>query len=495
MHMPVTLGIDLGTSAVKTVLLADGAVIGRGEAPLVLRRLRTGWAEQDPDAWVEAASLAVQALWQNSQVDRSRVAAIGLSGQMHGAVLLARDDRPIRPAMLWNDVRASAEAEEIGAGRPDLANFAGVICVPGFTAPKLLWLRRHEPRSLEALKTLLLPKDYLRFWLTGELATDMSDAAGTWLFDQARRAWSPEIADYLSIDSAILPQLHESPEIAGNLRDSAAIALGLAPGLPVVAGAGDAAAGGLGLGMTEDQDAFISLGTSGQFFVATDRYRPAIDDVIHAFAHGLPERWFQMGVTMNAASALEWWSRVCGVTPAALAKEAAGRQVIANSSFFFPYLTGERTPHNDPTPAGGFIGLATQSSRAEMTGAVMEGVAFTLADVMDAMCKVGTAPLKIGLIGGGARDSTWAQTIADVLAIPVERYSHGDIAPALGAARLALAGIAGSTAGAFGKSPVIERFDPDRVRGALFADRFERWRESFQALRRLHHRSGVPAAE
>jgi xylulokinase len=488
--MPITLGIDLSTSAVKTVLLADGAVIGRGEAPLMLRHLRTGWAEQDPDAWVEAASLAVHALWQNNQVDRSRVAAIGLSGQMHGAVLLDRNDRPIRPAMLWNDVRASAEAEEIGTGRPDLARIAGVICVAGFTAPKLLWLRKHEPRSYDALKTLLLPKDYLRFWLTGERATDMSDAAGTWLFDQGRRAWSREIIEHLAIDPSILPRLHESPEIAGQLRESAAIALGLSPGLPVVAGAGDAAAGGLGLGMTEDRDAFISLGTSGQFFVATDQYRPAVDDVIHAFAHGLPGRWFQMGVTMNAASALEWWSRICGASPAALAKEAAGRPAVSTAPLFFPYLAGERTTHNDPTPAGGFINLATQSSRVDMTRAVLEGVAFTLADVMDAMCQAGTAPPKIGLIGGGARDAAWAQMIADVLAIPVERYSHGDIAPSLGAARLALEGVAGNMAGAFSKSPVVERFDPDPGRGALYVQRLKSWRQSFQALQPLHrHRN------
>lgn len=481
--MPITLGIDLGTSAVKTVLLADGEVIGRGEAPLTLERPLVGWSEQDPDAWIEAASLAVQALWQDKDIDRSQVAAIGLSGQMHGAVLLDQNDRPIRPAMLWNDVRASVEAGEIAADRPDLAQIAGVICVPGLTAPKLLWLRKHEPRTLDRLKTLLLPKDYLRLWLTGERATDVSDAAGTWVFDQARRAWSPQIADYLSIDPSILPRVYESLDVTGHLRPSAACILGLTPGLPVVAGAGDAAAGGLGLGMTEDGDAFISLGTSGQFFVATGEYRPAIKDVIHAFAHGLPERWFQMGVTMNAASALEWWSRICTASPSTLAKEVAGRQTAKNDPLFHPYLAGERTPHNDPTPAGGFINLATQTNRAVMTSAVMEGVAFSFADVRDGMAAVGTTPAKVGLIGGGARDATWAQMIADVLAIPVERYGHGDIAAALGAARLAYAALAGDTSGIFSKPPVVEHFQPDAARGLVLAERLERWRAAFLALR------------
>jgi xylulokinase len=481
--MTLALGIDVGTSAVKVVLIGAGEVLAQADMPLEIIRPKPGWSEQHPDQWIAGTRAALAKLRRDHAPLLGRVAAIGLSGQMHGSVLLGCDQRPLMTAILWNDFRASAEAASIQSDWPDLATLAGVMCVAGFVAPKLLWLRRHEPEIIAKVRTLILPKDYVRLWLTGETATDVVDASGSWFLDQRSRQWSSNVLSCLGIDAAILPPVLESPVVSGVLRGPIASELGLPPGIPVVAGAGDAGAGGLGLGMISEGEAFISLGTSAQFFAVTTGYRPSISTLIHAFAHAIPGRWFQMAAMLNGASALAWWSAICGQDPGMLIEEAARRPFRSDDPLFLPYLMGERTPHNDPDARGAFIGLSSGTERDGMTRAVMEGVAFCLADAQAAMRQAGTVVDTLGLTGGGARSAYWAQLVADALKVNIVRYRSGEVGPALGAAKLALAGLGQSTAEVFAKPPILDRLEPSKDRYAAMQPRLARWRLAYLALR------------
>lgn len=480
------LGIDIGTSAVKAVLVdATQRTLAAAEAPLATLRPAPLWSEQDPTTWWAATETALGRLRLDQPAAFAAVRALGLSGQMHGAVLLDAADRVLRPAILWNDGRAHAECRMLEERVPDLGRIAGVPAMPGFTAPKLLWLAAHEPEILPRITRVLLPKDYVRLRLTGEHVTDMSDAAGTLWLDQARRAWSPEVLAATGLAARQMPRLVEGSAAAGTIRPSVAERLGLPQGVLVAGGAGDAAAGGIGIGAVEDGDAFISLGTSGQYFVATERYRPYPAAFIHAYCHALPARWFQMAAMLNGASCLAWAARLLGEPDiGALVERVAAAFRGPGRLTFLPYLTGERTPHNDPHARGVLFGLDADSGPVEVVQAVLEGVAFAFAEAQDCLAAAGTVVGEVAAIGGGARSRLWMRIMASVLDRPITLYAGGEKGPAFGAARLARLALTGEAPREVCRKPEIAaRIAPDPALTAAYRDRQARYRRLYQLLR------------
>ena len=474
------LGIDVGTSGVKGVVMDDGgAVVASHTQALDLQTPRPGWCEQHPDAWWQATAATVAAL-HRSDGRTGDVRAIGLSGQMHGAVCLDAADRPLRPAILWNDTRSHAQADRL-AQVPDVERETGVRPMPGFTATKLMWLAANEPEVHARIARVLTPKDNVRLGLTGEARMEMSDAGGTCWLDQAARAWSPRLCEASDTDPTWLPPLVEGTQAAGRLGKAAADALGLEAGTLVAAGGGDAAAGAVGIGAVTPGDAFISLGTSGQLFAVTDGYRAAPGTLVHAFAHCLPDTWFHMAALLNGASPLAWWARTCGASVGDLLAEA--ETAGATPVLFLPYLTGERTPLNDPHIRGCFYGLAHDTDRAAMTRAVLEGVSYSCGAAQAAMESAGTRLERVGAIGGGARSDLFLQTVADALGVTIERYAGAEAGAALGAARLAMiADGAGVTDVAV--KPDVERvFEPRSEERGRHTARATRFRRLYEALR------------
>ena len=384
------LGLDCGTSGLKALLIDEGgepvASATRTYSP---DRPRAGWSEQNPDDWASAMAGAIADLRETAAKPLNALRAVGFSGQMHGAVLLDRADKPIRPAILHNDGRAFLEADELARDHPELARVVGVKPMPGFTGPKLKWIARNEPDHRPLVNALLSPKDYLRLKLSGERASDMSDAAGTWLLDEARRDWSPQAFDACDADLAWAPPLFEGSAPVGQIRPEAADALGLPRGVLLAAGGGDAAVGAVGLGAIAPGEAFISLGTATQLIVATDRYMSAPEKLVHSFAHALPNRWYAMAAMLNGAGALAFAGRLLGASPDALEREAAADYPGPGALLFLPYLSGERTPLDDPYARGVLFGMSEATSRADVARAVMEGVALTLADARDCLAAAG----------------------------------------------------------------------------------------------------------
>ncbi len=401
------LGIDVSTTATKAILVDEaGTVAGVGSAEYDFAVPAPLWSEQDPELWWSGAQVAIRAALNTAGISGTDVAAIGLTGQMHGAVLLDDADRPLRPAILWNDQRTAAECDEIRelVGPRRLIEITGNDALTGFTAPKLLWVRRNEPDTWARVAHVMLPKDYVRLRLTGEHATDRADAAGTLLLDLAARDWSTEVLDALDIEPAILPRTFEGPEVTGHITAEAADATGLRAGTPVVAGGGDQAANAVGVGAIDEGVVALSLGTSGVVFAATAQ--PIIEPAgrVHAFCHAVPDRWHLMSVMLSAAGSLRWFRDALapGVEFAALADEAAGVPAGADGLLFLPYLSGERSPHADPLARGAFIGLTVAHERRHLTRAVLEGVAFGLRDGLDQMTATGVpAPHQIRASGGG----------------------------------------------------------------------------------------------
>jgi xylulokinase len=423
------VGVDVGTSAVKAIAVSEeGEVLGRREIGYPLATPRPGWAEQDPEDWWRATEEALAGL------GAADVAGIGLSGQMHGLVALDDADRVIRPAILWNDQRTAAECEEIErrVGFERLVELTGNRALTGFTAPKLLWLRRHEPSSYERIAHVLLPKDYVRLRLCGERAIDVADASGTLLFDVARRRWSDEVVQTLELDPAWLPRALESPELSGRTPD----------GVAVAAGAGDQAAGALGVGVVAPGRASVALGTSGVVFAPLDPFAADPQARVHAFCHAVPATWHAMGVMLSAAGSLAWLRGVAAPdTPyGALVAEAEAWEPGAEGLTFLPYLAGERTPHADPDARGAFTGLSLRHDRGALVRAVLEGVAFGLRDSLDLVAALGGAPALGRVSGGGARSELWLRIVASVLELPLERLAVEEGA-AYGAALLG--GVAG----------------------------------------------------
>jgi xylulokinase len=480
------LGIDLGTSALKAILVGDEEnVLAAATIALRSNAPRPGWSEQDPLDWWRALEAALAQLRAAHGEVLADVRAIGLSGQMHGAVLLERDGTPVRPAILWNDTRAIAECKALESRVPELARIAGILAMPGFTAPKLLWLRGHEPEDFSRIHKVVSPKDYLRLRLTGEWATDMSDAAGTLWLDQGRRDWSDALLDATGLSRRKMPRLIEGSAPSGALTGEAANALGIRAPALVAGGAGDAAAAAIGIGAVEDGDAFISLGTSAQFFVTDDRYRPQPESLLHAFAHALPDRWFRMAAMLNGASCLDLLTRLTG-KPVTSLLEAAEREYSGPSRLLFlPYLSGERTPHNDPFARGVFAGLDHDCGAAELTQAVLEGVAFSLLEARALLELAGVRLSSAAAVGGGARSRFWMQLLAHVVGLPIVRYQGSETGPAFGAARLARMALTSETAqSACAKPPVLEELLPDLALSAAYRERFENFRALYQNLNR-----------
>jgi len=464
------IGLDVGTTSAKGVVVDEaGAVLGGAEEPYPLLTPRPGWTEQDPDTWWAASERVLAAL------DAARADGIGLSGQMHGLVALGDDDRPLRPAILWNDGRTQREVEALEArvSRARLIALTGNRALAGFTAPKLLWMAAHEPELYRRVRRVLLPKDYVRLRLCGEHATDVSDASGTLLFDVAHRRWSGELLEALGIDPALMPRALESPAVSGRTAD----------GVPVAAGAGDQAAGAVGAGVTvPGGPASVVLGTSGVAFAARERHAPDPEGRLHAFCHAVPGLWHVMGVTLSAAGSLQWLrDRIApGVDFATLDAEAARWRPGAEGLLFAPHLAGERTPWFDPAARAAFAGLSLRHDRGAMVRAVMEGVAFSLRDCLDLVAAGGEAPARVRVSGGGARSELWLELLAAVLGVPVETTAV-ETSAAYGAALLGAV-----AADAFPDVPAAvaacvrttRTLEPD----AALARRYAELRPAFQAL-------------
>ncbi len=482
----IFLGIDLGTSALKAVLV-DGNQRVLAAASVALRTMRPypDWSEQAPEEWWQAVCAGIGQLRAEASDSLRRVCAIGLSGQMHGLVPLDDAGRVLRPAILWNDSRASAEVAAISEASPGFARIAGAAQSTSFWPAKLLWLRRHEPGTFAGIRHLLLPKDYLRLRMTGRYQTDGCDAGGTLLLDEAGRCWSTTIAAACGIEASCLPDLVEGDEPAARLLGPVATAWGIDAGDVVVAGGGgDSATGAIGIGAIHDGDGYISLGTSAQIFVTTGSYRPAIEARVQAFAHALPGLWFQAAAVLNGAGALAWATGLLGHDdPAALLADAEAGYDGPGGLLFLPYLTGERTPHNDPHARGVLFGLTPATAPAQVVQAVIEGVACSLADALDSLAQAGTSLQQAAIVGGGARSAFWTRIIADTIGIPVIRYAGGEAGPAFGAARLARLALTGEPADMVCTRPaILDRTLPDPARHAAYQGQLERFRALYRAL-------------
>jgi len=473
------LGIDLGTSAVKVVLVDDAQrLVGHASAPLAVSRPRAMWSEQEPEAWWAACVDAMDELALAQPAALGATRGIGLSGQMHGATLLDERDRPLRPAILWNDGRSGDACAELERRLPRIREITGNLVMPGFTAPKLVWVAEHEPEVFERVRSVLLPKDYLRLRLSGDRASEMSDASGTLWLDVAARAWSDDALQATGLGTNAMPTLYKGSEPTG---------------------AGDQAAGAIGMGAVEEGEAFLALGTSGVLFVAGAAFAPNPDGAVHAFCHALPDRWHQMSVILSAASCLAWVTALTGASDeAALLDEVAARAPGAPAPIFLPYLSGERTPHNDPHARGVFFGLEHAHSRADLGWAVLEGVAFALADGQAALLAAGTRIGDLAVVGGGARSELWGRLLASVLGRPLHYARDAEIGPAFGAARLGRLAAEGEDPARVCRAPRVERvIEPDpklegpaRERYQIYGRLYAALRESFPAFGRVPRGDG-----
>jgi xylulokinase len=442
----LVLGIDVSTTATKAVLVDEaGTVRGVGTAEYGTNTPHPMWSEQDPAAWWDAAVVAIQSALAAAGAPGADVVAVGLTGQMHGLVLLDAADAVLRPAILWNDQRTADECDAIRAavGRERLIEITGNDALTGFTAPKLVWVRDNEPQVWARAAHVLLPKDYLRLRITGTHALDKADGAGTLLFDLAARDWSLEVLEALEIPPAWLPPTFEGPDVTGTVTATAAAVTGLAAGTPVVAGGGDQAANAVGLGVVGPGEMALSLGTSGVIFAATDEPLFEPRGIVHAFCHAVPGRWHMMSVMLSAAGSLRWFrdSLASDVDFGALVETARGVDAATDGLFFLPYLTGERSPHPDPFARGAFVGLTLAHDRRHLTRAVIEGVAFGLRDGLDLMLAAGLPrPDRIRASGGGIASELWASILADVLETEIATVSTTEGA-AYGAAVLGAVGV------------------------------------------------------
>lgn len=482
------LGIDIGTSGVKALLSDDnGAVLASETAALAVLRPHPGWSEQHPHDWWQAVNQAALKLKQSHPKQMAAVKGIGLSGQMHGMVALGKDDEVLRPAILWNDTRNAAEADELDRQSPAFRKIGGNAVMPGFTAPKALWMQRHEPALFDQIKRVLLPKDYIRLLMTGEACAEMSDGAGTLWMDVANRCWSTDLLAACGLDLSQMPRLVEGSAVSGTLHARVATEWGI-DGTPVVAGgAGDNAAAACGLGVIEPGDAFISLGTSGVIFTVTDAFAPAAESGAHAFCHAVPATWHQMGVILAATDCLNWLAEICGTSVGTLMQKFDPAKTAPASLLFHPYLSGERTPHNDAAARGGFFGLARMHNRNDLVRAVLEGVAFTFADAIDVLAAAGHRPKALLATGGGSQSHIWLEMIAAVTGCEIAVPEDGDFGAALGAARLGQAAAnnldGGTLSSVMSKPRIATSIPPKEDLADAYARPLARWRDLYHAIK------------
>ncbi|QGG79903.1 xylulokinase [Litorivicinus lipolyticus] len=473
------LGLDLGTSGLKGVVIGDDhQIVASAVAELTVQRPGANASEQDPASWVAAIHQVMDQL--KHRLDLKAIARIGLSGQMHGSVHLDASGRVLRPCMLWNDGRAVSQCQALMASGDDWLAHSGNLAMPGFTAPKVMWVREHEPAVFDQTAHILLPKDYLRYYLTGELATDPSDASGTLWLNPGTRAWDDLLLARAGVRREQLPQVLEGPDESGRVKAEVAAALGIQP-IPVVAGGGDNACGALGLGMSESNQGFVSLGTSGVLFAVSDRHRPCPSQTVHAFAHAIPKTWHQMTVTLSAAQSLSWLASLVNRTVPDLlgALVASGKQ--RTPVVFLPYLNGERSPHNNPDARGLFFNLSSATDSLDMTLAVLEGVAFSMRDGQAALATAGSQIDQLTAIGGGSRSALWLQIIANVLGVDVHPLAGADQGAAVGAARLAMP----DQAQAYPKAVTSAPKYPDAAARGYVDDKYRAYRALYPVCSQL----------
>lgn len=475
------IGLDLGTSSLKAIVMDESqTVLAEHSVPLTVQRLHDGWSEQDPQSWCDAAVTALSAL--AAKVDCGDVAGMGLSGHMHGATLIGSDDKPLRPCMLWNDTRSHAQAAAMD-GQAAFRDITGNIVFPGFTAPKVDWVRENAPEVFAKIAKVLLPKDYLRLFLTGEHISEMSDAAGTSWLDTGTRDWSDDLLSACHLSRDQMPALVEGSAPSGTLRGDLATQLGL-PQFIVAGGAGDNAAAAIGAGVVRDGTAFVSLGTSGVLFAANDAYRPDPATAVHTFCHAVPDTWHQMGVILAATDALEWLARLTGQSAAVLTSDL-GDLRAPSKTLFLPYLGGERTPHNDAQVRGQFLHLDHATDAKTAARAVLEGVSFAFADCQQALAATGTRIQSALALGGGSKSDYWLSLLATTLNIPLDVPKSGDFGAALGAARLGMMAATGSGSSIATPPPIAKSVDPQPDLHDAFANAHQRYQHAYTLLKDL----------
>jgi len=482
------LGLDFGTSSVKGVLIdAKQKIVATASAALKVSRPHPGWSEQDPEDWWKACNKVVKALKQMKPKAVAAVEGIGLSGQQHGATLLGKDGKPLRPCILWNDARSFAECDDIEAKEPKARAISGNIPLAGFTAPKLVWVKKHEPKTFTKIDKVLLPKDYIRLRMTGEYASDMSDSSGTYWLDVAKRDWSEKLlaASDMSIDQ--MPKLYEGTDATGRLTPAVARAWGM-PKRPVVAGGGgDNASAACGIGAVTDNAALVSIGTSGVMFVSNDKFRPNAGRAVHAFCHAVPGTWHQMGVILSAAGALEWLAGVLG-SPAPKLTGALGTKLTGPSpALFLPYLSGERTPVADAQVRGLIMGLGHETDHKTLTHAALDAVAFAFRDSLEALKDAGTEVKRVTAVGGGSKSELWLKIIATVLGVPVDLPAAGDVGGAFGAARLGLIAATGADFRKVLTAPKTARtIKPEPRAREAYEDHYRRYVKIYPAIKEIY---------
>ena len=478
------LGIDIGTSGVKALLIDEhGRALGDTSAAAVEPvRPHPGWSEQNPADWWNATLAAVDKLSKSHSSEFASVRGIGLSGHMHGATLLGKDDEVLRPCILWNDGRSAAECKEMEAALPSLRQLAGNIAMPGFTAPKIAWVRKHEPAVYEKIAKVLLPKAYVRLLLTGEHVEDMSDAAGTLWLDVGKRDWSDQLLAVTGLNRSHMPRLVEGSAPSGSLKRELAQRWGMDANVVVAGGAGDNAASACGIGAIRPGEGFVSLGTSGVLFVSNERFSPNTEGAVHAFCHAIPDTWHQMGVILSATDSLNWLSRITGQKQAELSGAAEAQFKGPGEEIFLPYLSGERTPHNNAGARGSFVGLSHSTDTAKLAQAVMEGVTFAFRDSQRVLSDAGTKIDRLLAVGGGSKSALWLKMIATNLDMEIALPEDGDFGGALGAARLGLCAAEGASPATVMTMPPIKTvIAPDRSLSAAYSDQYARYRALYPA--------------
>lgn len=479
------IGIDLGTSGVKVVLLDENQhIIAITQKSLPISRPQPLWSEQNPQDWWNATNEAMLEL--AAQQDLSGVKAIGLTGQMHGATLLDNADNVLSPAILWNDGRSFMECEELEQLVPNSREITGNLMMPGFTAPKLRWVDKHQPDIAEKVSKVLLPKDYLRLLMSGEYASDMSDASGTMWLDVGKRDWNKSLLNACGLDIENMPRLFEGNQITGYLRPTLAEQWKM-KSVPIVAGGGDNAAGAIGIGLYQTGQAMLSLGTSGVYFVVSDKFHANPQKAVHSFCHALPDRWHLMSVILSAASAVDWAAKSLGVKDVPTLFQQVEANQTASDAIFLPYLSGERTPHNDPYAKGIFWGLSHNDNQVTMAKAVIEGVSFALAEGIEVLHETNVVADNIALIGGGAKSAYWRQLLADISGKTFEYRTGGDVGPALGAAKLAQIALNPNQdiASFCQPLPLEQVYQPNSARYAEYQEKRQKFAEIYRRLKGL----------
>jgi len=477
------IGIDLGTSSVKTLLVDDQqTIVATASFELTVERAQPYWSEQDPDSWIRGIEATLSELQQTHAAELQAVKGIGLSGQQHGATLVDAAGKALRPCILWNDTRSHAEAAALDTATS--RDITGNILFPGFTAPKLSWVATHEPEVFSKVDKVLLPKDYARLWFTGEYVSDLSDSAVTGWLDVAKREWSDELLSACGLSREHMPSLVEGSDVSGTLRAELANRFGMSSQVVVAGGAGDNAASACGMGTVLPGDAFVSLGTSGVLFASNESYRPNAASAVHTFCHALPGTWHQMGVILAAADSLSWLSGITGKTPDALTNDLDPATATAVKELYLPYLGGERTPHNDADVRGALLGLSHGTDASQLCRAVLQGVSFAFRDSQQALATAGTVLTDAYAIGGGSRSSYWVQLLSNVLGIPLHLTDASDVGAGFGAARLArLAATGESFTDVCTHPPIARTVEPNSGAADGFTERYEAYRTAYNAVK------------